>query len=191
MDHTLNRAMVRTILEHAAEYPWRTQGIGLLALRLDDRRQHRLHVWDPDGCIGDLPIHDHPYDFESTVVVGEVINTRYVEDPAGAEYCRQRCSPSDEDERRTDLIHLVGTSTTLGPGDQYHQPAAALHDSHQTPGTVTVIRCDWRDRPELTVCLRPGAPWVSAQARPASTDEIKRITDAALDLFGVAQSSHR
>jgi hypothetical protein len=63
-----------------------------------------------------------------------------------------------------------------------------LHDSRQTPGTVTIIRCDWHDRPELTVCLRRGAPWVSGQARPATPHEIKRITAAALDLFGVTSS---
>ena len=187
MDHALDEVLVRTILEHAADYPWRMQGIGLLALRLDDRRECRLHVWDPDGCIGEPPIHDHPYDFTSTVIVGEMVNTRYVEDSTGAEYSRARYSPNDENDRRTDMVHLVGTSTTFGPGDQYLQLAAELHSSHQTPGTVTVIRCDWRDPPELTVCLRPGAPWVSGQARPASPDEIKRITVAALDLFGPAR----
>ena len=50
MDHTVDQALVRTILEHAADHPWRLQGIGLLALRLDDRREYRLHVWDPDGA---------------------------------------------------------------------------------------------------------------------------------------------
>jgi hypothetical protein len=184
MDHTFGQALVRTILEHAADYPWRLQGIGLLALRLDDRRQHRLHLWDPDSGIGDPPIHDHPYDFTSTVVVGELINTRYVEDRSGNEYCRERYSPGDEDDRRRDAVHLAGTSTVLGPGDRYRQLAGELHDSQQAPGTVTIIRCEWHDRPELTVCLRPGAPWVSGRARPATADEIKRITGAALDRFG-------
>jgi hypothetical protein len=174
MDHTLDQALVRTILEHAADYPWRAQGIGLLALRLDNRREYRLHVWDPDACVGDPPVHDHPYDFTSTVIVGEVINTRYVEDSTGAEYCRERFSPDDENDRRSDTVRLLGTPTTLGPGGEYQQLAAELHSSRQTPGTVTVIRCAWRVRPELTVCLEPGAPWVSGQV-------------AALDLFGTAQ----
>ncbi len=189
MNHPLNQALVRTILEHAADYPWRSQGIGLLALRLDDRREHRLHVWDPGACISDPPVHDHPYDFTSEIVVGELINTRYVEDPSGDEYRRERYRPNDENDRRNDTVRLVGNSTTFGPGDRYHQRAAELHDSHQTPGTVTIMRCDWRDRPELTVCLRPRAPWVSGQAQPATDDEIKRITATALDLFDAAQRS--
>ncbi len=189
MDHTLDQARVRTILEHTADHPWRLQGIGLLALRLDDRRECRLHVWDPEGCVGDPPVHDHPYDFTSTVVVGELINTRYAEDPDGDPYCRDRYAMSDENDRRTDTVRLVGTSTTHLPGDRYHQLAAELHDSRQVPGTVTIIRCSWRDRPELTVCRRPGAPWVSGQARPATPAEIERITTRALDLFGATASS--
>jgi hypothetical protein len=188
LDHRLDQALVRTILEHAADYPWRLQEIGLLALRLDDRREYRLHVWDPDGCVGDPPIHDHPYDFTSTVISGELVNTRYREDPSGDEYCRERYSPQREDDRRTDLVRLVGTSTTLVAGDRYHHLAAELHDSHQAPGTVTIIRCSWLDRPELTVCHRPDAPWVSGQSRPATPHEIKRITAAALDILGDTRS---
>ena len=189
MDQVLDPAGVRTILEHATEHPWRLAGIGLLALRLDDRREHRLHVWDPTSLDGDPPIHDHPYDFTSTVVVGELVNTRYVVDPTGDEHRRERYAPGDEDRRRTDTVRLAGTSTTYGPGEQYHQLAGELHDSRQAPGTVTVIRCEWHDRPELTVCLRPGAPWIAGQARPATAQEIERITAAALERFDAAPAS--
>jgi hypothetical protein len=188
MDQTIDPALVRTILEHATDHPWTTQGIGLLALRLDDRRERRLHVWDPDACIADPPVHDHPYDFTSTVIVGEMTDTRYDEDPSGVEYCRDRYVPGDEQDRRTDTVRLVGSPTVLGPGDRYHHLATDLHDSRQAPGTVTVIRCTWRDRPELTVCRRPGAPWISGQSRAATQDEIVRITGAALDRFATAAS---
>ena len=119
-----HQALVRTILEHAADYPWRMQGVGLLALRLDDRREHRLHVWDPDGCVGDPPIHDHPYDFTSTVIVGELTNTRYVEDPSGDEYCRERYSPERRERpanrrgppgRHLDHLRPRRSATTSSP----------------------------------------------------------------------------
>jgi hypothetical protein len=181
MTRTIDQALVQTILEHATDHPWRIQELGLLALRLDDRREYRLHVWDPESRVGDPPIHDHPYDFTSTVMAGQLTNTRYVEDPAGVEHRRQRYSPDDQHDRRSDRVRLIGTSTTFGPGDAYHRRADELHDSHQEPGTTTVIRCTWRTRPELAVCLRPGAPWVSAQARTATPHEIKRITSVALD----------
>ena len=71
------QALVRTILEHAEDYPWVMQEIGLLGLRLDDKREYRLHVWDPSSSVGEPPIHDHPFDFTSTVIAGEMTNTRY------------------------------------------------------------------------------------------------------------------
>ncbi len=183
MEHTESVALVRTILEDAADHPWRLQGIGLLGLWLDDHREHRLHVWDPDALDGDPPIHDHPYDFASMVVIGELVDTRYLADPAGDPFVRELYSPGAEDDRRRDTVRLTGTSTAYGPGESYHLRADELHDSRQAPGTVTIIRCTWHERPELTVCRRPGAPWVSEQARPATADEIRRITSPALELL--------
>jgi hypothetical protein len=181
--HTLDRTRVRDILEHPAGFPWRMQEIGLLGLRLDDRRAFRLHAWDPESRVGDSPVHDHPYDFTSTVIVGELVNTRYVEDPNGVEYERHRYRPADEGDRRTDSVRLVGRAETLVAGDRYRQRADELHTSHQTPGTVTVIGCSPFEERELTVCTAPGTPWVSGLARPATAEEVQRITRAALRRF--------
>jgi hypothetical protein len=183
---TLHQTLVRNILEHPEGYPWKMQDTGLLGLRLDDRRGYRVHVWDPESCVGDPPVHDHPYGFRSTVIVGELVNIRYVEGPNGIEYWRHRYWPGDEDDRRTDSVRLVARATTLSAGDRYRQLPADLHSSHQAPGTVTLIRFSPHEKRELTVCLQPGAPWVSGLARPATAGEVKRITGAALDLFPVS-----
>jgi hypothetical protein len=174
-------SLARTILEQGADHPWTMQGIGLMALRLDDQRIHRLHVWDPERSVGEPPIHDHPYDFTSIVVAGTLTNTRYTEDSTGDTYRRERYSLPVESTRRTDHVNLVGTSTVHGAGARYHQLAHELHDSRQVAGTVTIIRCVWHDPAELTVCLRPEAPWVSGQSRPATASEVERITAQALD----------
>lgn len=189
MSRTLERTLVRNILEHAAAYPWRVQDIGVLGLWLDDRREYRLHVWDPGDAMGDPPVHDHPADFTSTVLVGELLNTRYAEDPGGREYVRERYSPKDESVRRTDSVRLVGTPETLRAGDRYHQAAHELHDSRQVSGAVTLVRFEGAvdDCVELTTCRLPDAPWVSGRARPATPDEVERITSAALALFAGAE----
>src|SRR3954449_153069 len=135
MDHSCNQALVRTILEHAEGHPWRMVDIGLLGLRLDDRRRYRLHVWGPGCSVGDPAIHDHPYDFTSTVVVGELVNTRYVDDPAGDEYVRERYTAGNEDDRRTDTVRLTGFAQVLRAGDRYQQFSYELHGSRQLPGT--------------------------------------------------------
>ena len=184
MDQRLTKALVRTILEHASDYPWKVQGIGLLGLWLDDAREHRLHVWDPDGGISEPPIHDHPFDFTSTVVVGELVNTRYVEDPSGVEYHRERYTPPHDEVRRDDTVRLVGTPVTITAGETYQQSAAELHDSRQVPGTVTVIRFAFaKEKRDLSICHLGDTPADSGRSRPASADEVKRITAAALERF--------
>jgi hypothetical protein len=183
MSGTLSRALVLALLQHAEDFPWRMQDIGLMSLRLDDRREYRLHVWDPTECDGDPPVHDHPYDFTSTVIAGELTNTRYEEDPAGCEYVRFRYAPGAEDERRSDALRLSAVATTLAQGTEYRQLAPELHASWQQPGTVTAIRCVWVEAPELTVCLRDGGSWRSAQGRDATRQEIKTFTAKALEWF--------
>jgi hypothetical protein len=180
---TLTRDLVRTMLQHAEDFPWRMQDVGLMSLRLDDRREHRLHVWDPTFCIGEPPIHDHPYDFTSTIIAGEMANSRYERDPAGDEYVRYRYSPGAEDERRSDGVRLSSTTTTFTEGNQYHQRASELHTSGQQPGTVTAIRCKWVAMPELTVCVRDESSWFSGTGREAGRDEIKGFVARALEWF--------
>lgn len=180
---TVSKALVLAILRHAGNFRWRMVDIGLMGLRLDDRREYRLHVWDPSDVAGDPPVHDHPYDFTSTVVAGELTNTRYVEDPAGDEYLRFRYTPPDEDRRRSDTVRLSATATTFTEGGRYRQRAHELHASGQQPGTVTVIRCSWVDAAELTVCLRDEGSWRSGQGRDATSTEVKAFSAKALEWF--------
>ena len=183
MDDALSKALVFSILRHAQDFPWRMHDVGLLGLRLDDERKYRLHVWDPSYSAGEPPIHDHPYDFTSKVIVGEISNTRYEEDPAGEEYRRLRYPPDAEHLRRSDTVRLSATAATFTEGARYRQLAHELHASLQLPGTVTVIRCSWVDVSDLTVCLRDEGSWVSGRARDATPDEIKSVAAKALEWF--------
>jgi len=185
MGEELDRQQVHDILARADDHDWRMQDIGVLGLWLDDEHRTRLHVWTPDDAIGEPLVHDHPFAFTSTVIAGELVNTRYVEDPSGMEYVRERYTPGREDERRADTVRLVGASETLGAGARYRQVASELHDSVQVPGTVTVLHFDdvFDDLPELTTCRRPDSPWISGRARSATQDEIRRITAMARSLF--------
>lgn len=191
--HTLEQTLVRNLLEHAADYPWRIQDIGVLGLWLDEARSYRLHVWHRESAVAEPPIHDHPFDFTSSVIVGELVNTRYVEDPNGPEYVRERYVPGHEDDRRVDAVRLLGTSETLRAGARYRQVAHELHNSQQVPGTVTVLHFEHMsdDLPEVSACRRPGTPWVTGQARTPSSDEVKRITATALALFDAPRAADR
>ena len=183
MDKTPSKPLVGTILRHAEDFPWKMQDIGLLGLRLDDERTYRLHVWDPSGTEGEPSIHDHPYDFTSTVIAGELTNGRYAEDPEGEEYVRFRYSLPDENESRSDLVRLSMSPESCTEGDTYGQLASELHASWQQPGTVTVIRCSWHAPTELTVCVRDEGCWRSGQSRDATRNEIKAFAARALEWF--------
>jgi hypothetical protein len=182
-DPLMDRALVRTILEHADVQPWKVQDAGLLGLWLGPSRRYRLHVWDPASSTGEVLIHDHPLDFTSVVMAGEITNTRYEMDPAGDEFVRERYALGDEANRRTDSVRLSGTSTTFGPGESYSQAARELHSSSQVPGTVTVLRFTYVDVPLLTTCRREGSPWISGTSHPAEPDEIRRVAALALALL--------
>ena len=180
---SLDKVLVRCILEHAHDFAWTIQDVGLLGLRLDEEREYRLHVWAPERSVGPPVIHDHPFDFVSRIVAGELTNVRYVQDATGATYLRDRYSPPDEVHRTTDTVQLVGASETYRDGDEYAQLAHELHESHQAPGTVTILRRRFREVGELAVCRPPGVPWVSGLSRPATSDEVRDITSAALNWF--------
>ena len=180
----LDKVLVRKILEHAVQYTWKIQQIGLLMLRLDEQREFALHVWAPERCTGVPPIHDHPYDFVSRIIAGELTNARYVEDPSGVKYLRERYKPSNEESRTMDYVQLVPEVVeTFKEGDKYAQAADELHASHQLPGTVTIIRRAFRDVGELTVCRLEEDPWVSGASRPATSAEVKEITTQTLTWF--------
>lgn len=183
MDTALPKALACQILAHPDGFPWVIQDIGLLGLRMDDSREYRMHVWDPAFADVEAPIHDHPFDFVSFVIAGEMTNTRYVEDPAGTEYGRARYPPGNEDARTTDTVRLSAMAAeTYSQGAHYVQLAHELHDSHQLPGTVTIIRRAHKDVRELTVCRRDGR-WVPGRSRPATAEEVTRITAKALSWF--------
>lgn len=179
----MDKVLVQNILERARNYTWMFQDIGLLGLRLDEHREYRLHVWAPDRCSGQAVIHDHPFDFVSKIIAGELTNVRYEEDPAGIKYLRERYSPGNEDRRTTDMVQLCAKSETYREGDEYGQAAHELHDSHQLPGTVTIIRRTFRSVNELTVCRAEDAPWVSGAPRPATPQEVEDITSQAMAWF--------
>jgi hypothetical protein len=189
MDGERLHAQVRSILEHAGEHPWTLQDIGLLGLWLDDRRECRLHVWGPADAVGDPPIHDHPFDFTSTVLAGAITNTRYEVSDDGLEYQRTRYVPDDEDARTSDTVRLSGTAARLRTGDRYSQRAHELHDSRQVAGTVTIIRTRFVDVPVLTVCQPVDAPWVSGRSRRATEDDVARIAAPARDLLAAADAN--
>lgn len=70
--------MLKFILENADKFEWSVQGLGMFRLYLDETT--RLHIWSKDFKVLDVSeIHNHPWDFTSDILLGQVSNTIYEE----------------------------------------------------------------------------------------------------------------
>jgi hypothetical protein len=62
-------------------------GLGFIQVELNPAQ--RLHVWHPDlprrKCFEHSQIHTHSFDFQSTVLVGEMLNHKYYEGRLGSQ----------------------------------------------------------------------------------------------------------
>lgn len=62
---------------------WRHHGLGMLQGEIDE--QTRIHLWDPSLRTipdeGFRDVHDHRFDLESTVIIGKVMDVRYMVAP--------------------------------------------------------------------------------------------------------------
>ncbi len=181
------KATTRQILEKAEHYEWSLQGFGMLSLYLT--KETRLNVWSNSYTAPNVSdIHDHPWNFRSTIVAGELRNYRFKPVENGASqfltrrtlYSSGGCVMSEPSETR---LYECAREVYF-EGDDYYQCVSEIHRSEPRDGTVTVITCALLDDPDHTnVFWRPGKEWVSAEPRPATPEEVKAISKNALRLW--------
>lgn len=186
--------LVKNLLERHSDREcdgWSYQGFGMYRLYLT--RAVRLHVWMPDDAVPNVStIHNHPWDFTSKILVGEMTNKKYevVEGSSSPTHHMSEilCGPKGgithrhlRDERVE--LRLCGLEE-LETGDAYRMARHELHESMITmPGTITMIeRVFYEDTEHALVCYPLGTEWVSAEPRPATRVEISRMAEAALAL---------
>jgi hypothetical protein len=186
------RATVKGILEHATVYRgWTLQGLGMLRLRFDNR--FRLHVWSHEHRVPDVTvIHDHPWNFISHVISGEIENILYgVVDPAdgvGEPYIEQEivCGPKGCEIGGPVPVNLVERDRAMFLGGQdYAQNKYEVHESRPSDGAVSLIET-WTagaSSDRAHVYYRVSDRWVSAEPRPATEEEVRGITRKALAVW--------
>lgn len=148
-------------------------------------KEIRLHVWDSRYAVKDVSLlHDHPWDFTSVVVSGQLMNARYVEDPRGDqyEYGTIQCGPGGGRRSDTKKITLRGVlPDVVLSGEAYTQKADEIHRTYFLDGTVTLVERTFRPDTEHARVFWPvGLEWVSAEPRPATPGEVAEITRTAL-----------
>lgn len=188
---TLDELCVAKILERAEHYDWSLQGLGMLRLYLSSRV--RLHVWDRRFAVENVStIHDHPWHFESIVLVGSIRNRVFRVVPGEPTHHGQTivCGPGGGPAEgwRADVRLELARERTIYPGtfcngerEGYRMEAPELHESVAEDGTVTIIeREPLPDAEHARVFFPLGTEWVSAEPRRATTDEIRAICAHAL-----------
>lgn len=190
------------ILDNPYNHVWTTQGFGMIRTYLDpETKRFRLNVWDHrlrNPAVSD--IHDHPWDFTSTVLVGRLMNVRFQEHapdmpaPAHALPFRHVEIKTGEGggpvDRAPDRRWLTAKPAEMyRTGQSYHQPRQEIHQTGFQDGTVTL-----NDRspatPEHTANIYwPRGPWVDAEPRLATRAEIANAIEQARELARMEKHS--
>jgi hypothetical protein len=186
----INKLLVKQILQHAHQFNWTLQGLGMLRMYLSD--EVRLHVWDRRFAVPNAsPIHDHPWSLDSLIVAGKLANVRYVpaqESGMFSEFIGQpyqrvkiKCGVGTCTMSPVDTVYLRRLyPETYVEGDIYHQDREEIHQSLPFDGTVTIVtrRFDG-DRDHAQVMWKNG-DFVSAEPRPAAFEEVHAIVSNSL-----------
>lgn len=189
------RPLVLGILRNWVNYRWSLQGFGML--RTYVTKELRIHVWDSRFTVKDVStIHDHPWHFESRVVAGRLVNTRYRVHPCSHDdvqvealrlrvpFIKERivCGPGGGQLDGGQRVWLVPCEPeTYEVGDTYQQRADEVHHTWCEDGTVTVVYREFLpDAEHANVFYKADERWVSAEPRDATPDEISTIVDLAL-----------
>lgn len=179
--------LVKKLLQEANHYEWSLQGFGMLRLYLS--KGVRLHIWHSAFRVpGVSDIHDHPWDFSSDVVCGNIINRQYIVESATIQPThmmrRIRCGPGGgvcESEAPVPVSLWRHFEHVVRPGSGYVQRHYEIHASHPEDGTVTLITRGFREDTEHANVFYPlDTEWVSAEPRPATTSEVGVFVKAAL-----------
>jgi hypothetical protein len=183
----VSQKLLRHILKNALDYRWLIQGFGMLRMYLDN--DTRVHIWNTAAAVKDVSdIHDHPWDFVSSIVWGTLTNELFREMP---DYppnmlCQQIvCGPGGHSLGVPVPLHLEPyNAREYKSGESYNQRAEMFHRTRAVPGTVTVVTRHFRPNTEhAKVCFPLGTQWVSAETRVATADDIMPFIQLALDLL--------
>lgn len=204
---TNTQLLVRHLLHEFDRHQWSIQGFGMLRLYLS--KEVRLHIWHSAFKVPNVSeIHDHPWDFESEVVCGELTNQLYVvlkdgpgnlmveedrttiggyeRNPCTHHVTKIRCGPGGgvcESEGPPEPRLLLGYCPhTYLAGESYAERAVQVHETKAVDGTVTIVRRTFKaDTEHARVFFPLGTEWVSAEPRPALPGEVAEFAMAALD----------
>lgn len=194
VDHFQNeQLLLHAILMCPEDHSWTVQGLGMLRLYLSDAV--RIHIWHSSLVVPEVTsVHEHPWDFESLVLCGELRNHKYIpaKEGEGTPYYRDMllCGTGNlaDDPQPVWLQPWYSDNRPAvhKPMSEYSQRYDEIHETFFEDGTVTLVRRRFvnEDRDHAYVYWERGAQFVSAEPRAARIDEIAIATGASARLLG-------
>ena len=176
--------LVKQILQTAQHHEWSLQGFGMFRLYLS--KNVRLHVWDERfATAGVSTLHTHPWDFTSYVLAGRITDRVFFQHKEGpATHSKQSilCGPGGGLVGEPTPVALEEASNiNLEAGHVYSHGWNDIHETSALVGTVTLVERKFRADTEYAHVFWPNATrWVSAEPRPATSDEVRVMAEAAL-----------
>ncbi len=174
------------ILTRPLEHEWSVQGLGFMRTYLSDTE--RLHLWHHSLKVhGATELHDHPWNFTSTVILGCVNQSRYERNSSGRLWMKQRilCGEGggiDGEPKRVKIFSPAIES--FYAGSTYTQKADEIHKSFPLNDTVTIVTREFlEDVDHANVYYPLGGEFVSAHPRAASRAEVLFITRSVLHTY--------
>lgn len=171
---------VHQIFNEMDKFEWSIQGFGFMRTYLDDDEIHRLHIWTNEYRVKNVSdIHDHPWDFESKIIAGVLINNRYKVTPDKfGSYKQQKIRPG--------AAKMLGEPTgcsldvlqkeTYFEGGRYSQKATEVHRTELYGSAISIIKRDFiGDREQALSYYKADEKWVDAKPRPATRKEAWNI----------------
>lgn len=175
---------------------WTIQGFGMVRFHLDD--QYRINIWDMTYRVHNVSdIHTHPWDFDSVVVAGEVLNQRFIDTGFHKPvtkgeliklgwllvgHVRIKPGPLGGSLEDLDPTHLVALKPeTVPAGSTYSQRADEIHRSLPKHLSITMNERR-RVGEDVADVYYDGGQWVNAKPRLATAAELRKTLAEVLAL---------
>lgn len=183
------RAAVPLVLAHPRSLEWTVQGFGMLRCYLDAAHEFRLNIWHSSLRVENVStVHDHPWDFTSWVLSGELGNEVFLESQHGWGWSEYLCQEIVTGEGGGSVGPIYETSLCATPvqwmksGADYYQDRKVIHATHYKDGTVTLnARTPVTGESRARVFWPSGGEWVDAEPRAATEAEVDRIVKCAME----------
>lgn len=188
------KLLVKAVLTSPFNLKWSVQGLGMLRTYLSP--EVRLHIWDSSLRVKNVsPIHDHPWHLDSLIVSGCLKQHRYTLDRIGAlnpllmgeELQMTKIQCGENACIKTEPVRVTAYKWPLEvyfADATYRQTKDEIHETKAVDGTVTLVNRTFEgDRETARVFWRGDGGWIDAAPRPATTEEIDRVCNRALEGF--------